>query len=63
MKRVPRPAIERGAGAFLAGDTVAGDGLLSEVSFASGQRPAEHAATSAYAADLQAARRSTAPQL
>ena len=37
MKRDPRPAIERGAGAFLAGDTVAGGGLLSEVSFASGQ--------------------------
>jgi hypothetical protein len=52
-----RPAIERGAGAFLAGDMVAADGLLSEVSFASGQRAADHAATWSRAADHQALRR------
>lgn len=33
-----RPAIERGDGVFLAGDRVAADGLLSEVSWASGIR-------------------------
>lgn len=33
-----RPAVERGAGCYLAGDQVAAPGLLSEVSFASGVR-------------------------
>ena len=32
-----RPGVDRGAGVFLAGDMVAADGFLSEVSFASGQ--------------------------
>lgn len=58
-----RPAIERGAGAFLAGDMVAADGLLSEVSFASGQQAADHAAAWIRAAGHRAARRSTATHL
>ncbi len=41
-----RPAIDRGAGRWLAGDHVAAPGILSEVSFASGRRAAELAVAS-----------------
>lgn len=42
-----RPSIEQGDGRFLAGDMVAADGLLSEVSFLSGIQAAKLAMTSA----------------
>jgi phytoene dehydrogenase-like protein len=44
-----RPAIDRGAGVFLAGDMTAAPGLLSEVAWASGLQAAEKALAHAHA--------------
>jgi phytoene dehydrogenase-like protein len=55
-----RPAIDRGDGVFLAGDSVAAPGLLSEVSVASGIEAARLAAAAAGAGRSAAATRSAA---